>query len=54
MREVAGPSRDILYHHILIYRAIERQQPDQARQAMYNHINQTLQGLEAGDHKEKR
>ncbi|MFC4767730.1 FadR/GntR family transcriptional regulator [Effusibacillus consociatus] len=47
MRAVAGPSRDLLYQHILIYREIEAQQPDKARQTMYDHIANVMQGLES-------
>ncbi|GAX90208.1 FadR/GntR family transcriptional regulator [Effusibacillus lacus] len=47
MREVAGSSRDLLYQHIQIYKAIEAKNPDISRKTMYDHIDNTMQGLES-------
>lgn len=52
MRAVAGPSRDLLYQHIMIYRAIEAKQPEKARKCMYDHLENVMQGVRAGKQKD--
>lgn len=44
-RAISGSSRELLYEHILIYRAVEAKNPEKAGKQMYAHIDKMFQRL---------